>query len=260
MGEGYLYAAEMDLLAAKILHKNKIENLAVYHLQQAVEKMAKGACLLVPFPTRSGKVETILTYEQVSREHDLMRLIDTMLKRIKKLFVSSGNEELKFLSELIEARRKQINEQKRNVSGKESKEEIEKHIIRRIDDVRDKKQVPIREFQKIKEQHMKSPKWAGKELKTIDKVIKALKEGKFEKFTAYPSFVFFLEVFPVLALLGVTVFRHYSSTRYPDSQERISPRDYNEGNLGIVSVLDKLIEISEETLKKIKSNFVTGLQ
>ena len=214
IGKEYLRLAEIDLDVARTLYNNQIYNLAIFHLQQAIEKITKCVCLVI---TIDEKENSMLTLEEIKKEHNAAKL---MLNAAEKIFdiLEKQAKKLNLLKEyLVKPYQDLINNLKKELKqlkGRDSKEEIAKTI-------NTTKSLNITQFFNIK----KMPK----------------------------SSQFLNEYFLHLATLGAIVFPHYESSRYPfNDKNDIHPQEYKPTELGVVDAFDELYNYVRSMLIKIK--------
>jgi len=223
----YLSLAEQDILASKILLKEKVYNLSVLHLSQAVEKITKSYCLS---KTLDGK-KPLFNFKELRKFHNPLDLLLGITKKYIENYKDSP------LYEQIKSKIEKQEERIKKITGKESYKAIKKEI-----DVL--KELERLDLEKIVKENYK---------------VKKISKMPIEKIKL--SFESFKEFFP-LSLLGAISFKHYLSTRYPyetvDSEGRpISNIKFTEYKLGIgiVDALEELIKLADTTLKNFEKAF-----
>lgn len=242
--------AKLDFRAMKNLKKDENYALAVYHLQQAVEKLTKTYGL---YTGNLEKNEIIKGIGHISPKTFVLLINKKNLaKKIQIILSASGQnnkveDEMKKLNSVIENPR---------AISKLSKSEIISvvYIFNFI-------------YKKIKKENKRGLRWrlyyfslslenalkskfSDEEVKSISNINKNL------------SFIMLKNldvpfIFMNLAMLSILTYPHASTTRYPKEDDRLEPQDYRAG-LGIVdslqdieNTLEKIFKRTEQLLSKV---------
>ena len=209
----YLKCAKDDLRAAEILHKNKLHALAVYHLQQAIEKASK-TIAIASFSISPEEVKDINHKSPIA----FIKMVQSMpIIRLVKLFNAGIRTDIENLEETIKKKSGEI--------LKSSKEEID-------------------ELLDFLENYKSSIN--NEEVKTVveELIIKPLKIDI--KLDSFPEMA---NGFIDLYVLSCITYPHWMSTRYSD--QSVKPDDYRDG-LGIFDCFEKLLRLSEKSIKSIE--------
>lgn len=245
----YLRLGKIDLEAAKKCYNYGIFNIALFELQQAIEKVTKCFCLAVNIWNGS-----LFSLEEISHSHNS---IDFLMKMLEKFIsVLENKNGLKnplfnvFKSDFIE----NINRQKemiKKINGREGFEEIN----RQVESLEgfDLSKIGHEQIESIIKENYKGIAGSSVDLKkTYDKALEVIDKE--------PFFRIFSKIFIPLSLLGALTFKHESSTRYPyksvDEKGKVDyyvlkPEDYRKG-LGVVDAFPKLEDILNKTIQKLE--------
>lgn len=216
LGLDFLYEAERDLKSCKVLYSKRLYPHATYHLQQAVEKAAKGYVLALGFyeAHELGELHTHLTPEV---------FLKTVLERtgIKRLADQLTDETLKI--KIGKAEREIDEEDERLAIARSGSEDIRKllskvDVYRRIGDRITT--ILIREVSNVVESEFLPPP----ALQTISSMT-------------------------TIFILAVVTFPHEAYTRYPGG--RMSPRDYTD-RLGVVRAIPRMMKYLKPEIEKLK--------
>ncbi len=212
LGKQYLELASIDMKAAKLLYKNEIYNLAVYHLQQATEKTVKGACLTIPI---NSKGETLLKYQEITKEHDSAKLLVKACEKIQNIL--NSHKLLKPIASCVTPFISRIKQDLKNIYAK---------------------------ARQTKQQIKESLNLLNNLTEILQGVLKTNKNPEISNF--------FLFCFAPLATLSVVTFPHLSTTRYPDG--KIKPIEYNKNMIGITQCFNDLLELLKKVHSRIFFN------
>jgi hypothetical protein len=232
---GFLRTSRDDLRAAIILYEHGIYSLAVFHLQQAVEKATKAQCLL------SG----IVNMKEIKKiGHESLRghqIIASKFSALVKMF-AEANPRLDVVPRLDEL----MEDGKRIEVAKLSSAEIDK-ILSAYDAQVDSSMLtsllsPERLGSALSEMEHGRPEFG------INDDVSGKVLDLFAKRT--PTLVSGSEDLPLLFVASAITFPHSVWTRYPDGD--IKPWDYDQ-SLGIVSRLPDLARRVEKAVKSMES-------
>ena len=216
IAKSYLDCARDDIKAAKILYESKINPLAVYHLQQAIEKECKSVAIAL-LCVHPDKVK-----EEINHKSPLafVKLVQStpIVKLIKSLGAVGIRTDIENLERMTEDRKK------REAILRASKEEIEDLL-----EILEKYKRTM-----SNEKLIASMKLIG-EIFNIDIDAKAILE--------------LTNGFIDLYILSCITFPHWLSTRYPD--QPLKPDEYR-GGLGIFDCFEKLLKLSERSTESIE--------
>ena len=254
--DGLIRNAEIDFKDSNLLYKNGSYSNAVYHLQQAIEKLVK-ACALFFFPLNYSSIRKT---SHNSPEIYLKLLTDP---RLNKLLRKVGN----LIPEIDLKPLDKLDQTIKNIKRTETKVELAKMpatVLNNILDVCDKIMaidVKSKGPDVLKEQYGNSFDHYLKEALTLltpnnpdlESQISGLNLKKLVE--GNTNFIYdwlneFITTIIPLYLLGLIVYPHESFTRYPG--ELMNPQDYNE-NFGIVQVFPRIWNLGNNILMKLNS-------
>jgi len=229
----FLKAGRNDLTASKILNEREVYALAVFHLQQAVEKAAKAQCLL------SG----IVSLEEIKKiRHESLRgqqIIASKFSRFVKMLAQS-NPNLDVVPRLDE------------VMGKKRRHELARLDENDIDALLSAcdKQVKSSNLSELLatdrlESILATMKRDRPDLEIGDIDAQAVLKI-FEEMT--PHLVSASENFLFLFIASAITFPHAVWTRYPS--DALNPSDYDQ-SLGIVKRLPELVNRLDKVLHSL---------
>jgi HEPN domain-containing protein len=248
---------KIDLEASNLLYKENIYPLAIYHLQQAIEKITKAYFLesgmieleeLYPKGT-TNKKETvghlspkalILAIEKKEIKSNL-----EILFRCSNFSKIDSDKEAKKLRSLIRKRIKvaKISENEINqvvktfrTTYKVLKAKLPKREMRH----------KIHLFNLSVSSQIKKIKEFKDEIRDIDNVLKYLEKDATKNVER--NFVALN-----LYLLSIITFPHFISTRYPKEKRGLSPEDYNK-ELGIVKAFPQLRNMTRSIIESFERN------
>jgi len=256
-----LYCAKEDYKAAKLLSKEKIWSLSVYHLQQAVEKISKGYGLYLGIIKKNdlyGRKKEIKggLLTKLFRKNDENKTISHITPRTFFIFLNNMEKVIDCLNKCnylkkkinksdIDKLKKYI-ERKPERLAKMDKNEIYVYLELCKKFIKIDKNVDIRQLRKtIKKfkidllKNLKKVNLPEHELNSIDRNLTYTHENidKIIKLFGISGCIF---------ILSVITYPHFSYTRYPDG--KLKPTDYKPG-LGIVDSLDKIFIILGNIIK-----------
>lgn len=246
----YLEIAKMDLCAAKLLYDAGKFNIAVFELQQAVEKVTKCFILVM-----EDNKEPFFKIEEL-RNHNSLNFLIQIIERYIKLIDEKYDKKDAFADNIKNGIKDILNEQKKrikDINGKEDKEEINNQLV-----LLNK----FKDFNvtNISKDHMvlilKNNYNITLSKKDIDKRYNELKNN----INKVDFLKLLNKIFLPLSLLGAITFRHEQSTRYPFEVEnkniviKITPKEYKNG-LGIVDTFPQMEELLKSVIVKIEEEF-----
>ena len=254
--DGLITNAEIDFKDSNFLYKNGSYSNAVYHLQQAIEKLVK-ACAMDFFRLDYSSVrKTSHISPQVYLELLMNPILNKLLRKVGSLIPEVDLKPLDILDQTI-----------KNIKRTETKVELAKMpatVLNNILDVCDKIMaidVKSKGPDVLKEQsgdrfdhylmetlRLLIPNNPDLESQISGLNLKKLVEGNTNFIYDWLNEII-VTMLP-LYLLGFIVYAHESFTRYPG--ELMNPQDYNE-NFGIVQVFPRIWNLGENILMKIKS-------
>src|SRR3989344_4366275 len=126
IAEEYLELAKIDLKSAKLLYDSEAYNIAIFELQQAVEKVTKSFVLVIKINN-----QTFFKIEEL-RNHNSLNFLIEIIERYIKLIDEKYNKKDDFADSIMNGIKDILNEQKdkiKNINGKESKEEINQQLV-----------------------------------------------------------------------------------------------------------------------------------
>lgn len=248
----YLELAKIDLTASHILFEKKIFNVAIFELQQAVEKITKAFCLGVNINN-----QTLFTLREMKGKgsHDPLKfLIETIERYIDLLSKNKTFDEfsIKVQAGVIQ----QLNLQKAKIfqiTGKEEIEEINIQLneLKQIKDFRisnlPKEQVKVI-LQGIYKVNLTNEEFDSKYLELKD----SLNKNEFLRGLN--------KIFLPLFLLGALTFKHEQSTRYPyesldasgNTIFNLKPKEY-QASLGVVGSFKNLWKLTELVINNLEN-------
>ncbi len=248
VSEKWFTIAENDIKMTEMLYKSGYYAGAVYHLQQAFEKIAKGYYILI------GRLEP-----EEAAGHTFI------LERLKK---EIHEEDIQNITQLMSS----INEKKFDLKESETTLNI---LEKNEDDLRIMKEQEIKsifDFFKVGEENLKSKESMEKlnikiherrilrflkylilkitHFRIRDSEIKAfIEQAKLE------SYIDDILISMRLNYFSLVTFLHFNTPRYPFiKKSKINFFDYNQ-NLGIVKTLPELIKEFEKIDTNIKEQF-----
>lgn len=243
----YLELAKIDLKSAKLLYDSKIYSIAIFELQQAVEKVTKSFVLVM----KSNK-EPFFKIEEL-RNHDSVNFLIKVIERYIKLIDEEYNKKDDFADSIKNGIKNILNEQKekiKGINGKEDKEEINKQLSL-LNQVKDFDIVNISKENMAT--ILKNSYNINLPQNEIDKRYNELKNNVNNN-----DFLRLLnKIFLPLSLLGAITLRHEQSTRYPFEIEnkkpitKMVPKEYRIG-LGVVDTFSDMEKLLKSVIIKLE--------
>ena len=237
MIKGFLRTSRDDLTASKLLYEQNSYALAVYHLQQAVEKATKAYCL---FSGRISVDEILKIKHESLRGHQIFA---NKLSRELKLLVQANpslNADLSKLDELM---------------GKVKRREVAlfdgvtiDKLISAYDSQVERSNLPMSLasekmetiFQGVLKEYPEFRHLTEDETKQARDILNRM----------LPQVMSASQSIPFLFVASVLTFPHWMWTRYPDGD--IKPWDY-QPSMGIVSRMPQLIHRMDKALKSMEA-------
>lgn len=251
----YFQYAEIDYKSAKLLYDNKIYPSMVFHVQQAVEKLAKAYALYLGIlkknelrskkDIRGVNHESPMAFVLILKKKgamDLILLISTILSLRWKNYEST-RKQIEDFERLL---------QKRKELAKMSKAEIKSLVLKGEEIVNKLSKIDPRivrgEVQKAKLGFGVGARRMGL---TIDVATRKI-FSVFGDLKAIKKVFDSLILFAKLYILAIITFPHSFYTRYP--YDDIQMADYKEG-LGIIDYAGELLNTIEETMNALKDSW-----
>ena len=245
LAERFLKATKGDLEAINILYNKKIYNLAVYHLQQSIEKTIKAYILW------SGKIKPIdlLSNDGKARGHDGLKLILRMLNESMNEYEKLKNE-LGITEEIIPRElKKELHKANREAKDKDHSagtfhiEELRNwlsftnNLVIRIvkSDAEKSKEILISSLGK-------NTVLDSEEERKLELQMKKLENQIINGTSRALN----------LLILGNIMFSHESSTRYPGKEGELSPEKYLPENMELVRYTLEIKEYVEHELISVE--------
>lgn len=220
IAQGYLDCAKYDIEAAKILYESKINSLAVYHLQQAIEKECKSVAIALLY-VHPDKVKKEIYHKSPLA---FVRLVQStpVVELVKSLGVVGIRTDIENLEKMIEDRKK------REKVLRASKEEID----------------DLLEILENYKKTMSNEKLIA-DMEPWIKLIGEIFNIDIDAKTILELTNSFIDIY----ILSCITFPHWLSTRYPD--QSLKPNEYR-GGLGILDYFKKLLELGERSMESIE--------
>ncbi len=247
----YVLCAERDLGASKLLYKEGDYPNAIYHLQQGVEKTAKGnAALKYPLHLQEIK-QTFHNSPEIFLRLMRKDFSKDLLTRFQKLLPQLAISKLDNLNDIID-----------NMKKAKFRKEVATISTDIIDELLNicyvminagnadfitnalKDQLGLNWTDELKDL-VRTISKNNKEV--IDELDKTNITSVVSSLTGAVSTTLHIEV--PLYILSVITFPHESFTRYPDGE--LTPNDYTM-NLGVVSRFDRIWETSTKACENLK--------
>ncbi|WXG43967.1 MAG: HEPN domain-containing protein [Promethearchaeati archaeon SRVP18_Atabeyarchaeia-1] len=232
--------ARQDLESAKLLRANSIYNLAVYHVQQSVEKAAKAWALESLFIDKS-ELRDVGHLSPLAFSKILDKEIGRKLADVTEL-VFSGTRGPLVLEDLVTSRSSQF----ARLPGKE---------IKRLLDVCTQLSSEVPEVMgKVLPQLttlLSEVRYPGDEEQS--KTLRIFREKSLQRKETDWSYRLIKDMLGgvLLLLLSVITFPHESYTRYPDLE--VKPGEYNE-SMGIVETFDEVCSVIDKAINDFSSS------
>jgi hypothetical protein len=237
----FLKISRDDLNASRILNERGIYALAVFHLQQAVEKATKVQCLL------SG----IVTHEEIRRiRHESLRGQQIIASKFSRFIrtLAQANPKLDVVLRLDEL----MGKKRRLEIAKLNATEIDV-VLSACDHQAKSTDLPRLLAKDRLESILMRMKRDRLDLEISDGDAKAVLDA-FEKLT--PALASAVENFAFLYVASAITFPHAVSTRYPGGE--MNPWDYNE-SLGIVNRLPELVKRFDKVIESLDTQLNRNL-
>ncbi len=254
--DGLLKNAEIDFKASNLLYKDRIYSSAVYHLQQAIEKLVK-ACAMFFFPLSYSSIRnTSHNSPEIYLKLLLNPMLNNLLRKVGDLIPEIDLKPLDILNQTIN-----------NLKRTETKVELARvpaRVLNNLLDTCDELMaidVKNKGSDFLKEQHgdrfhhylkdtltLLTPYYPDLESQISGLNLKEFSEVDID--FIYEWLGELISTILPLYILGFIVYPHESFTRYPG--ELMNPQDYNE-SLGIVHVFLRIWNLGNNILMKLKS-------
>lgn len=225
----YLLLAKQDIFVSKILLKEKVYNLAIFHLSQAVEKITKSYCLT---KTLDG-VNPLFNFKELKKFHSPLNLLLDLIEKYMQYYNYKSSPLYKEIKLKLKKQKETINK----INGREPYKRIKKQIdfLENLENL---------DIEKIAKENYNIKSLSQEQINNTKSNLKSFKE--------------FLQ----LSLLGAITFKHYLSTRYPYEYvnkegkliSNIKFEEYKKG-FGIIDALEELIKLTETTLQNFLETF-----
>lgn len=247
----YLEFAKIDLIASNLLYQNNIYNLAIFALQQAVEKTTKCFVLIMEINN-----EPFFKISEL-KNHDSLKFLIDVIERYIGLVEQKYKGSDSFAINIKEGVKKILQEQQekiKNINGIEDKEEITKqlNLLYNIQDF-NVSNISKEEIALI----LKEKYNLALSEEELNNKYNVLKEN-IEKV----SFLRLLnKVFLPLCFLGAITVRHESSTRYPfervENEEPIIkiPLDKYNKRLGVIDTFSDTAALLQRVILGLEEEF-----
>jgi hypothetical protein len=254
LARAFLECARMDINASKLLYREKDYSNAVYHLQQATEKLAKAYFMLFPSSSYDEIRAIQHTTPRVFLDFMSKSQAKPLIYRLKSLLPSIDFGDLDEILDIVKIIKKP---QTQVEMARLSNEEI-KEFLKIPDSISPSKgengfEVILRNL--------------GTTVEEIEEVVQ--KEAQSENVSAQaltgPSLkkmindagnymIGLMYFFLTLYVLAVITFPHERFTRYPD--EEVKPAEYAK-SLGIVTEFEEVVCRLEEVFKHTQSDLLS---
>ena len=237
--------ALQDFESVKILYQSKIYSLAVYHLQQAVEKYVK-AYVLAFFGLSKKEMKGYVGHDSPKAFIRLLdrykRSLELFLKSIQKIggldtqFLKISDEDIRKLVRIVNMSRKQIAEMDSNqikgiinatikIKIALENKEIKNQILGLLSKLKN-------EASEIKSSDPSEKFILEKLIDSVDRVLNNLE-----------TLLKLSSTFLVLYMLSIITYPHATFARYPN--KTLPPEKYDE-NLGIVQYFNEIVKLLDE--------------
>jgi|Deesub1362A_J573_1020465.scaffolds.fasta_scaffold00802_17 hypothetical protein len=234
----FVKIALQDFEASKILYRAKMYPMAIYHMQQAVEKYVK-ALALTYFGLNEKEIKRYIS-------HDSPKAFIRLLKRYEKFLGSFFRIAEMFSISFPEISGKNllrleriINKKKREIAKMSSEEvknlvEIPTKIKRIVESDKTKNEIAeyLLEIQRKVQEIETHQQISRKLVNTIEKI--SNEQEKVLKQTW---------IFPGLYILSIITYPHATFARYPNKV--LQPEEYNE-NLGIIQSFNEIVRLMSD--------------
>ena len=245
----FLSASNYDLNAAKVLKKDNINSLAIFHLQQGIEKLCKSLFL---FDNRRKVSDKTL------RNHNSLEIIEAWTFKNQKIRSLLKHPLSGIFMEEKGLLRSPLTVIRGLLIGTMSATFKNLGLGGSIDKLFEHERLTQRSilFEKRDEVAMEVAKFSTDKIEKLFRDIKNAEQQSKQSARSFNSgyseeqFAFLDGVIDLLGLAFLT-FPHEDSSRYPTSKIGISYKEYNENKLGIVLSFEMLIEIAENAQKSI---------
>ena len=254
--DGLIRNAEIDFKDSNLLYKNGSYSSAVYHLQQAIEKLVKARAMNFFRLDYSSVRKTSHNSPEVYLKLLIDPTLNKLLRQVGNLIPEIDLKPLDKLDQTI-----------KNIKRTETKVELAKMpatVLNNILDICDKiMAIDVKSIGSdfLKEQYgdhfdhylketltLLTPNNPVLESQISGLNLKKIVEGNTN--FIYDSLNEFIITILPLYLLGLIVYPHESFTRYPE--KLMNPQDYNE-SLGIVQVFPRIWNLGNNILMKLNS-------
>ena len=218
LGADFLSESARDITSVRLLYSAQVYPHAVYHLQQAIEKAAKGYSLALGF----------LTPQEVFT-HDTPELfLEAFIRKtgLRKYAALFGKQQLK---QIIDNAYESLSDAQKQQEIALSESKVIIGHLRQIEDFDAAGQSMMEVLRMALERYFAS---TSRQLPETPLSLRAMHQ------------------MIVLFVLAAISFPHEAYTRYPDRE--IKPSDYGD-NLGIVETTLKIVEMLESELGKLKA-------
>jgi hypothetical protein len=253
LAQAFLECTKRDMDASKLLYRKKDYPNAIYHLQQAIEKLAKAYFMLFPSFSYSEIRQISHTTPVVFLQIVGKNWVKSLIIGLKGLLPSDGFDVLDKISDIIKTMKKTRTQVEIARLDKEQIKEFLKitdlisstKVEQDFESILRDKGITIEEIEAFVQKEF----WS-KNISEQTPTGLFRKEMIREWVNYMIRTVYFFFTLYVLALI---TFPHERFTRYPD--EEVKPTEYTK-SLGIVTQFEQIIHRSEEVFKHTKSELL----
>jgi len=254
LARAFLECTKRDMNASKLLYKEKDYPNAVYHLQQATEKLAKAYFMLFPLSSYSEIRQISHTTPKVFLQFLSKTWAKSLIYRLKSLLPSVDFGALDEVPGIM----KTISKTQTQVEIARLSEEQIKEFLKITDSISPAKTelsfeailrnqgMTIEEIGKVAQEILQNENVSGETYKGLD--LKGLIRDAGDKMIRSVYFSVTLYV------LAVITFPHERFTRYPDGD--VKPAEYA-SSFGIVTQFEEIVYKLEEVFKHAESELLS---
>jgi hypothetical protein len=253
LARAFLECARMDINASKLLYREKDYSNAVYHLQQATEKLAKAYFMLFPSSSYDEIRAIQHTTPRVFLDFMSKSKAKPLIYRLKSLLPSIDFGDLDEILDIVKTIKKsQTQVEIARLSNKEIKEllKIPDLILpskgeNGFEDILRDLGMTVEEIEEVVRKEAQSENTYAQALTGPSLKNKINNAGN--------HMIRLMYYFITLYVLAIITFPHESFTRYPDKE--VKPAEYAKG-LGIVTEFEEVVRRLEEVFKHTQSELL----